>query len=145
MLRETFAALALATIVGCSASGGITPVASTNHDQAEMAAYAATAQYPATARPDEGRRMAAIIDPRANTVEVMNFSDEPMRDVNVWVNGTFVRKVDVIPARGTRTFTAGQFYDSSGRNMATLRATPNRIELQAGERLWGVMTVNSRT
>jgi hypothetical protein len=65
--------------------------------------------------------------------------------VNVWVNGSFVRKVDVIPAHGTRTITPGQFYDASGRSMTTLRATPTRVELQSGDKLWGLMTVNART
>lgn len=146
MLRQTCAALVLATMVGCSAGGQISnPFASNKNEQAQMAAYAASTQYPTSVHAEEGRRAAAIIDPKNGSVEVMNFSDEPMRDVNVWVNGSFVRKVDVIPSHGTRTVTAGQFYDASGRNMATLKASPNRVELQSGDKLWGLMTVSGRS
>jgi hypothetical protein len=144
MIRTSLAALALATMVGCSASSNLNPFAASKQEQAQMAAYAASAQYPTNTKAEEGRRAAAVIDAKSDSVEVMNFSDEPMRDVNVWVNGSFVHKLDVIPSHGTRTVTAGQFYDASGRTMASLKATPNRVDLQNGDKLWSLMTVNGR-
>jgi len=144
MLRQTFAALAFATMVGCSANTNFQPFAAGHEEQAQLAAYAASTPYPHDTKIEESHRAAALIDPKSDTVEVLNFSDQPMRDVNVWVNGTFVRKVDVIAPHGTRTVTANQLYDASGHTLAALKSTPTKVELQADDRLWGLMVAESR-
>jgi hypothetical protein len=144
MLRQTFAALAFTTMVGCSANSNFQPFAAGREEQAQLAAYAASTPYPHDAKIEESHRAGALIDPKSDTVEILNFSDQPMRDVNVWVNGTFLRKVDVIPSHGTRTVTANQLYDASGHTLAALKGTPSRVELQADDRLWSLMTAEGR-
>lgn len=141
MIRQSLAAFALATLVGCSASSSINPFASRGGgEQAQMAAYAATAHYPSDARPSSDIHAGAIVDARENSIKVANFSDQPMRDVNVWVNGSFVYHVSMIPAHGSVTVNPDQMFDASGENMAKVKATPSRVELQTGDRLYSLGT-----
>ena len=141
MLRNTLAALALSTMVGCSASSTFQPLGSRGADeQAELASYAAKAQYPSDAKPSAEIKAGALIDSRENTVKIANFSDIPMRDVNVWVNGSFVYKVGMVPSHGTVVVKPDQLFDSSGQNMSKLKATPNRVELQTGDRFYSLGT-----
>src|SRR5689334_12377619 len=105
MIRQSLTVLALASIVGCSSGSGFKPFATgpNREEAAQLAAYAATAHYPADAKPSTDLRAAALIDPKGDDVRVANLSDQPLRDVNVWMNGTFVHRVSVIPAHGSVT------------------------------------------
>jgi hypothetical protein len=143
MLRQTFAAMALASIVGCSANSSFHPFASSNSgEQGQLAAYAATARYP-DAKPSSDIKAAVLINPRSNTVKVVNFSDEAIRDVNVWVNGSFVHRVGIIPSHGSVVLDREQFYDAAGENMSKVNSTPNRVDLQAGDHLYRLGNVIS--
>jgi hypothetical protein len=140
MIRQTFTVLALASIVGCSSGSGLKPFASgpDREEAAQLAAYAATARYPADAKPSSDLRAAALIDPKGDEIRIANLSDQPLRDVNVWINGTFVHKVSVIPAHGTVTVDRKEFYDPSGKSMAQLNAMVHRVEIQSGDHLYAV-------
>src|SRR5437764_13396065 len=117
MLRHTLAALTLASVVGCSANSSFQPFAHGGEDRAQLAAYAASAHYPTDVKTSHDARIAALINPRNESVKIVNFGDEPMRDVNVWVNNTFVHKVSVIPSHGSVTIDRAEFYDASGQDM----------------------------
>ena len=140
MIRHTVTVLALASLVGCSSSGGFKPFASgpDREEAAQLAAYAATAHYPADAKPSNDLRAAALIDAKGDEIKVANLSDQPMRDVNVWINGTFVHKVSVIPAHGSTNVDRKEFYDASGKSMAQLNAMVHRVEIQSGDHLYAI-------
>ena len=136
MLRQTFAALALASVVGCSASTSFQPFASKGPDErAQLAAYAASTQYP-DGKPSTDIKAAALINPRDNSVKIVNFSDEGLRDANVWVNGSFLHKVGMIPSHGSVSLDRDQFYDAAGENMKKVNSTPNRVDVQVGDHLY---------
>src|SRR2546423_914328 len=94
MFRPSFhsALLALAALamVGCEASSKLDPFAKKD-EPAMLAAYAATAKYPADAQAKDDNRVAVLT--RGDDIRLVNFSKDPVRNVNVWINGMFVHKV----------------------------------------------------
>jgi hypothetical protein len=140
MIRHTLAALALTSIVGCSASTSINPFAGQHQEEAVLAAYAARTPYPSQAHPEEGRQVGALINAKNDRIEIINFSDKPLHDVNVWVNGTFLYKVDNIPSQSTRAVSTDELYDTTGKTMSALKAAPTRVEVQTDDKLWSLRT-----
>jgi hypothetical protein len=141
MIRQTLAALALATVVGCS-NGNMPFTSGHVEEQSQLAAYAATAKYP-DSKPSNDMRAAALINPKDSEIKVVNFGDAPLRNVNVWVNGTFVHNVAIIPAHGAATVARDNFFDGRGDNMSKLNVTASRVELQSGDQLFNLGTVTS--
>ena len=137
MLTKSLAALALASIVGCSANSNFQPFASNGPDErAQFAAYAATAKYPTDMKASDDFKAIALINPGNESVKLVNYSDEPIRNANVWVNGTFVYKVGTIPSHGAVVVDRDQFYDGTGDTMQRLNATASRVEIQSGDHLY---------
>ena len=141
MIRQTLATLALATVVGCS-SGNMPFTSGHVEEQSQLAAYAATAKYP-DAKPSSDIRAAALINPKDSEIKVVNFSDAPLRNVNVWVNGTFVHNVAIIPAHGATTIARENFFDGRGDNMSKMNVTASRVEVQTGDQLFNLGTVTT--
>jgi hypothetical protein len=141
MIRQAFAAMALASIVGCSANSGLSnPFARNRQEQAQLAAYAARTPYPGQTQAQEAHRIGALISPKNDRIEVVNFGDQPLHNVNLWVNGSFLYRIDVIPSQSTRSVGPSELYDTNGQTMASLKTTPNRVELQSGDHLWTLPT-----
>jgi len=105
-----------------------------------MASFAAKAQYPADAKPVDSFHGAALLAHDGRTIELSNLSDEPWQNVKVWINGSFVREVDTVPAHVTITLHTSEFYDRDGDDMAHAKATPLRVEVQNGDRLFTLHT-----
>ncbi len=144
MFRKSIAVFALASVVGCSSSTSFQPFASNGpEERAQFAAYAATAKYPSDMKASDEFKAVALINPKNESVKIVNFSDEPIRNANVWVNGTFVYKVGTIPSHGAIVIDREQLYDTTGDTMRRLNSTANRVEIQAGEHLY--MLGNART
>src|SRR5258708_20104907 len=98
MIRYALAGLVMATMVGCSSSGGIKmPFASKGEDRAQLAAYAASTHYPGDVKPSSDARVAALISPKGDSVKIVNFQDQPIRDANICINRTFFHNVPTIP------------------------------------------------
>lgn len=140
MIRQTLAALALASIVGCSNTRLSNPFASSHPQEARLAAYAARTPYPAQARAEDANHLGALINPKNQQIEVINFTDRPLTNVNLWVNGTFLYRIDSVPAQGTRTVSPLDLYDTRGQTLASLKTTPDRVELQSADHLYVVRT-----
>ena len=127
------AATALAAFVGCSASTELEPFGGTSKAQAaQMAAYAATAKYPPAATPAD-LHVAVLM--KGDTIRLINFTGQAIRDANVWVNGTFVRKVDVIEPQGSIALPKNTFYDQSGHSLADISTANYRVTIQQGDSL----------
>jgi hypothetical protein len=129
--------LAITSLAGCQMGGSRERVA--GPDRAQLAAHAATAQFPQEVS-EEDIRVAAILNRERNGLRLINFGDEAMRNVDVWVNSAYVTRVPSIPPRGTVALRTGQFYDQTGRNLAEQDMSITRIQLQIDEQLynaWG--------
>jgi hypothetical protein len=142
MFRQLLGALVLASMVGCSANSSFQPFSSSrsSDERSQMAAYAATAHYPSDMKPVTDIRAGALVTPRMDAIKIANFSDEPIRNSNVWVNSTFVYRAGIIPAHGSISVNNDEFYDGNGETMRKVNALPSRVELQAGDRLYGLGT-----
>lgn len=103
-----------------------------------LAAYASSTPYPTT-RASDDLRVAAIVNRHEGTIRLINFSNRTLSDANVWVNGSFVRKVTSLPASGSVTLSTASMYDSSGRSMAAQKTNPVTIQLQTDDGLYNLL------
>ena len=147
MLRHVLPALLLgglcATIgAGCSAGASFDPKFgrndTTDAQRTQLAAFAAQQQYPRDASASNDLRAAVLINRENNTLRILNFSDRPLNDAVVWVNGAFVHRVAAIPPNGSVTIPRDQFYDSNGRSLANQSTTANRVQVQLGDQLYNL-------
>ena len=138
MIRHTLAALALMSIVGCSTTTSITPLAGSDTEHAQLAAYAASNKFPADLKPSSDLNVGAITNPGDGKVKLVNFADQPVRDARIWVNGLYVYRVEMIPGHGSVSIKESDFFDSTGNNMATLKAFPTKIQLEITDHLYNV-------
>jgi hypothetical protein len=136
MFRNTLLVLAALAMVGCEASTKLDPFAKKD-EPAQLAAYAASAKYPADAQPKDDNRVAVLT--HGDDIRLVNFSKDPVRNVNVWVNGMFVHRVDLIPAMGSVTLNKSVFYDATGSPLSKAQTEPMRITLQDGNNLYSTM------
>lgn len=143
MIRQSIALTAVVSIAalsGCQAGAQFDPQfgRTAAADRTQLAAYAASTEFPRDAEASDDLRAAALIDRRANTVRVLNFSDRPLRDASIWVNGSFVNRVDTIPANGSITIPSADFYDATGRSLSAQATTANVVQLQVGDDLYNL-------
>ena len=96
MLRQTLAVLAVAALAGCSSSNG--PYGSTNPPEPQLAAYAASSQFPSDTKPRTDMHIGALID-KNRDIKIANFTDKPLHDVKVWVNGNLRLQVGRDPGQ----------------------------------------------
>jgi hypothetical protein len=131
MLRETLMALALTSLVGCSAS--FQPIGSSSPSQdetAQLAAYAATARLPDNVDVHHDMKVAAVVDRGSNSIHIYNFSDQPVESGNIWINREFVQRVDSIPAHGQIVLSRAKFFDRNGQSLTTASVSTETIHLQ---------------
>lgn len=131
--------LAAAAVAGCSSSTTFDPMGSgrSNEDSTQLAAYAASAKYPSDVQPKTDTKLAAMFN--GDNVRIVNFSNEPVRDANVWVNNTFVHKIAIVPPLGTVTVNKSTFYDPTGRNLSSANVTPTTVTVQTGNTVWSTL------
>lgn len=139
MFRQTLMSLSLAGLMGCAAGAELQNpfrggTAQAQAEQAQMAAFAATAEYPRGEASDD-LRAAALINRDGGTIRVINFTDEPIRNARVWVNGAFVQEVGTIPPNGSVTLRNDRFFNSDGQTLAQMNTAPVRVELQSDDKL----------
>ena len=125
--------LGLLSLAGCSASASLNnPFAGEPgaDERPRLAAFAASSQYPST-RPSDDLRVTAVVDRDAGTIRLFNPTDRTIRGADVWVNGSFVNRVESIPANGSITLNRARFSDGAGRTLASTDTTASRIELES--------------
>jgi hypothetical protein len=141
MFRHSLALIALLGIAGCQASTSISSPFGKGKDQeqrTQRAAFAASAQYPKEMKATTDLPASALINRDQQTIRIVNSSDRALRDVTVWVNGSYVAKVDTIPSHGIVTLRHGDFYDGAGTSLANQKPTITRVELQSQDKLYAL-------
>jgi hypothetical protein len=142
MLKQTLALIVVAALAGCQAGAEFNPQLgksdSSDSERTQLAAFAASAEYPREAEASDNLRAAAVIDRKNNSIRIYNFSDRPLRDAHVWVNGAFVNKVDNIPPNGSIVIPRGDFYDATGRSLASQSTSASRVQIQWGNELYNL-------
>ncbi len=138
MLRYTVVTLLLAGLLGCESGAPEQPLGKgpSESEQPQLAAYAARAEYPSEKTASTDLTAAAMVDRDHKTITLRNFSDKNLRNVHVWVDGTYVRLVNSIPAHGTVALSTAQFYDSSGRSLANQGSSISRVQVETEDALY---------
>ena len=102
--------------------------------------YAARAKYPGnpTAMPEMPRVQAAAVDYRGlNEIEILNLSDNAIPASTVWVNGSYLTRIDTIPPKGTTVVKYGQLLEAGAgtQDLKMAKQSPSKVELQTADGL----------
>jgi hypothetical protein len=125
-----------ALLAGCSAEGGVAnPFANRGaaEQRAQLAAYAASQQYPDQEASDD-LPVTALVNRKADTIQLINPTTQPIGQGTLWVNGQFAAPITGIPANGSVRIDRKDLYDQTGQTLTRTLTSANRIELQSGDR-----------
>jgi hypothetical protein len=142
MIRTTLAALVLAA-AGCSAS--LEPLGMDQNGQAsqeaQLAAFAAAEQnqFPRDAQASDDFHAAAVVDRDKQSIRIFNYTNEPISNAKLWVNQSYVRQIDTLPANGSTRVSFSELYNNNAQTFIAARAPITSIQLQTGDRLHNVL------
>ena len=152
MSRQAVAVILMAVLFGCAggnrsrsgsasmtnASGGsVTPPAEAMSDT-QLAAHAGNAKFP-TARATDERRIAAIVSRDRRSIKIYNFESNPIRAVNVWVNGSYVQPINGIAGQSKAVIRTDKLYNGLGNTFASRNEEVARVQLETQDGLYNVM------
>jgi hypothetical protein len=139
MFRAFAIALAAFIVVGCSTSAEVdNPFGGGGDEQkTQMAAFAAQSQHPN--RQAEESQLSALIDRKDGRIKLINPTNQSITDAKVWTNGTFVTRVESIPARGQLTLSRENFYNKDGISLSKSSTPINRVQIETGDRFLNVL------
>lgn len=149
MRRQAVAVLLMAVLFGCAGGGRNRSASSRNvtptldppaqaMSDTQLAAHAGDAEFPSD-RASEGRRVAAIVTPDRRTIKLYNFENEPIRAVNVWVNGAYVQPLRALPAHSKAPIRADKLFNKLGQRFSERGEEVTRVQLETPEGLFNVM------
>src|SRR5580704_5802169 len=101
------AVLSVGGLVACSTSN------SPPQPDVQLAAYAASTNYP-SAQPQMAKDVGVVLAPNSKVLRILNFSQNAINNSEIWLNGTYVYKVDTIAGDGYVKLYESNFYDHSG-------------------------------
>ncbi len=138
MMRYALALASAMALIGCGSSSGPLSQGPSEDQQAQLAAYAATNQYPTNMQASNNLQAAAILNKGGDTITIRNFSEQTLHNAKVWVNGAYVREVDVIPAHGSVVLNRGQFFNSAGRSLSDQNVSVANVQIQSSNQLYNL-------
>jgi hypothetical protein len=153
MIRRTLITLSVATLAGCSSWSGAgatsseTP-ATTDANRAavatptpeELAAYAGHAKFPADQQPKSDLQLASILSPDKSTIKIYNFTNDPLRNIDVWVNGSYVQHVDGISPQSSVLIHTDELYNGLGKSFSGQSEPVSNVQVATDHGLyntWG--------
>ena len=136
---RTIALAAVASLAGCSANAQLGNSTSRPTTPTQLAAYAGRAEYPRESRARDELRAAAIVSRDKGAIKIYNFEDQPLRDMDVWVNGSFVHRVDGIAPGTSVAVRTRDLYDAMGNPFSAQNEEVSRVEIRTMEGLYRVM------
>ena len=147
MLHRTFcltttllASLALAGGCGGKRGGSSSGLDGTNipNTPTELAAYAGNARFPAT-QPVNDQTLAAIVSKDKKQLKLYNFGKRNVRDVDVWVNGSFVKRIGGIAPQSNVAINTSEIYNGLGHTLQSRGEEISRVQLDTGDALLTLM------
>lgn len=138
MLKQTIALAALLSLAGCAGKAEFGADSNRQMTPTQLAAFAASTEYPRewTARND--MKVAAIVDRDDQSIKLYNFTDQPIRDAKLWVNQSFVGRIDGIAPMSKAVVRGERFYDKMGNSYADQKVEVTRVELQTPDALYNL-------
>jgi hypothetical protein len=144
MLRTIATAAFLASALalsGCAGGGGAkssTDGTNIPNTPTELAAYAGNARFPQT-QPVVDQTIAAIISRDKKQLKLYNFGKQPIRNVDVWVNGSFVKRIGGIAPGSNVVISTNEIYNGLGHTLASRGEEVSRVQLADSARLITLM------
>ena len=148
MLKQFVAAAAMLVAVGCG-SQSAPPSTQAQASQsltapqppgpAELAAYAGGHQYPSSAPARSDLRAAAIVNAEQGVLKIYNFSTQPIRDADLWVNQAFVRHIGQIAPGSSVTVQFSNLYNSLGQQFSGRGDHVNLVQIEQDHNLQTLM------
>ena len=139
-----FAIGALVFIAGCETS----EIARVGEEPRAEIGYAATASYPGEPMAaTKDFQVAALDNPDAHELELLNLTDNSIPASSVWVNGAFVKRIASIPPRGTLKVKYSELLEA-GRSVNDLQSVgqiARKVEIQTPQGLMAVQGPSNRT
>jgi hypothetical protein len=105
----------------------------------KLAAYAASVSFPGNTHAEDSTNVGAVVDPSSKILRIYNFGPNELDGSEVWVNGSFVYKVDSLPGNGVVKLNLADFYDHDGHSFADTNATVTTVQLHAGDHVWKLL------
>ncbi len=138
-----FAIAASILIAGCETS----EIARVGEEPREAISYAATASYPGEATQSSDLQLAAIDNPDAREIELLNLTDNSIPASTLWVNGAFVKRIPSIPPRGTFKVKYNELLEAgTGTNdLQSVGQVARKVEIQTPQGLMAVQGPSKRT
>lgn len=149
MRRQAVAVMLMAVLFGCAGgnrnrassravgTGPTDPPAEAMSDT-QLAAHAGNAKFP-TARPTDDRRIAAIVSRDRKIIKLYNFDGNPVRAVNVWVNGSYVQPIQGVPGQSKAVIRTDKLYNGLGNTFASRSEEVSRVLLETENGVHNVM------
>jgi hypothetical protein len=104
----------------------------------ERAAYAGHAVFPMT-QPINDLAVAAIVSRDKKELRLYNFGKQAIRNVDVWVNGSFVTRIGGIAPQSKVVISTMEIYNGLGHSLASHGEEVSRVQLDDGGRLYNLM------
>jgi hypothetical protein len=154
MIRRTLITLSVATLAGCSswfqngAGQSAESPASVDANRAvvatptpeELAAYAGHAKFPADQQARSDLQVASILSPDKTTIKLYNFTNDPLRNIDVWVNGSYVQHVDGISPQSSVLIHTDELFNGLGKSFSGQAEPVSKVQIATDHglyTLWG--------
>ena len=135
---------ALVCVAGCETS----TLSRVGEEPREAITFAATAEYPGEAQlvNSSDFQIAAIDNPDANELELLNLTDNSIPASTLWVNGAFLKRIPSIAPRGTLKVKYGELLEAgpSTNDFKSVGQTARKVELQTPQGLMAVQGPSKR-
>ena len=141
MFGRTLTLLVMAALAGCAGKASDESSSNTSADgpsPTELAAYAGAARYPSEMKSKE-LRAHAVVDRENGIIKIYNLGNQNLRDVRVWVNKSFVKRIDGIAPQSSVTIRTDELYDGLGRTFASQDEEVAIVQLQTLDELYDLM------
>ena len=137
MLRSLLGlSLAVAVLAGCESSSSSRSRYNPKQKDTNLAAYAATVQYPSGVSPLRGQPVTSTINKTTGNITIRNFTDKTIVEPRLWVNGVYVLRLRSIGPQSVISISRNDLYNSSGQSLASQPIdTINKLDLETEQNL----------
>jgi hypothetical protein len=104
----------------------------------QLAAYAGNAKFP-NLQAKTDAQVAAIVSADRRTIKIYNFENQPLRAVNLWVNGAYVQPIQGIPAHGRTIVRTDKLFNGLGDTFAKRSEEVSRVQLETRDGLYTLL------
>jgi hypothetical protein len=104
----------------------------------ERAAYAGHAVFPQT-QPINELPVAAIVSRDKKQLNLYNFGKQAIRNVDIWVNGSFVTRIGGIAPQSKVMIGTNDIFNGLGHSLASRGEEVSRVQLDDAGRLYNLM------